>query len=182
MIHETVRNFWVFCMLIAFLLPGCALFQAKTDLKATVASPVVVVDGKVITATQDLLKGDYTLKPGVQKVDGVKVPVIEATKFNLWSFIGGFGVWFLLGGGFLLVALISLIWVKNFAVAWSAFLTGAAILAGAFTLKLFWVQLAWITLIGAIVVLLFVLLYRKKLIVNVVKDLVDDGKVNHSAK
>lgn len=88
----------------------------------------------------------------------------------------------LLGGGFMLVALISLIWVKNYGIAWSAFLTGSAILAGAFTLKLFWVQLAWITLVGALLILIFALLHNKKLIVNVVKDIADDGKVNHSAK
>lgn len=184
MIHETVRNFSLFCLFISFLMPGCALFQSKANVTATaaVASPVVVVDGKVITKTEEILRGDYTLTSGTQKIGGVKVPVIEATKFNLWSFLGGFGVWFLLGGGFMLVALISLIWVKNYGVAWSAFLTGSAILAGAFTLKLFWVHLAWITLVGALLILIFALLHNKKLIVNVVKDIADDGKVNHSAK
>ena len=182
MINEHVRNLWVISMMVSFLMPGCALFKGSAKIEAPIASPVVVVDGKVITKTEEILRGDYTLKGGTQKIGGVTVPVIEATKFNLWSFLGGFGIWFLLGGGFMLVALIALIWVKNYGVAWSAFLTGAAILAGAFTLKLFWVQLAWITLVGALLVIVFVLLHNKKLIVTAVKDIADDGKVNHSTK
>jgi len=84
---------------------------------------------------------------------------------GFWDFLGGFGVWFLIGGLFLLTAVIAAFFFKAFSVAWSSGLSGAVVLAGAFFLKLFWVWIAWAVALLVIAGAAYELWrYRKKLL------------------
>lgn len=168
-----------FLALAALLLAGCHLFEASY--KPNVSAVNVSLDGKTIDKVQSFagdVKATITKLPtGQQEVK------LKSTGF--WDFLGGFGVWFLVGGLFLLVAVVAAFFFKAFSLAWSSGLSGAVVLAGAFFLKLFWVWIAWTVGLLVLAALAYeIWKFRKQLtakkITAAVKDLADNGKLDGS--
>lgn len=169
--------------LAVMLLSGCHIFEAAVKPTANLTAVNVSLDGKAIDKVQSFA-GD--VRATITKLpDGQQDVKLKST--GLWSFLGGFGVWFLIGGLFLLTAVISAFFFKAYSVAWSAALSGAVVLGGAFFLKLFWVWIAWaVAVLIMIGVAYEVWRHRKQLtarnLANTVKDLADNGKLDGSNK
>jgi|GEM_PF-2662820 hypothetical protein len=158
-----MKNILIFSLLAlgALLLSGCQLFEANVKPTANVSAVNVSLDGKTIDKVQSFA-GDV-------KATITKLPMgqqeVKLKSNGFWDFLGGFGVWFLIGGLFLLTAVIAAFFFKAFSVAWSSGLSGAVVLAGAFFLKLFWVWIAWAVALLVIAGAAYELWrYRKKLL------------------
>lgn len=122
---------------VALLLSGCHIFEA--DVKPNVSAVNVSLDGKTIDKVQSFagdVKATITKLPTGQQE-------VKLKSTGVWDFLGGFGLWFLIGGLFLLAAIVAAFFFKAYSVAWSSGLSGAVVLGGAFFLKVFWVWIAW---------------------------------------
>lgn len=167
----------------AVISSGCAVLGIKPTANVNVASPVVKINGRSIDS---ISKFSGTVSATVKTaINGNKEVNLKST--GVWDFLGGFGVWFLIGGIFLLAAIISAVFFKTWAFAWSSAISGLSVLAGAFFFKLFWIYIAWFTAIIVFLAFIFeVWKYRKSLtaknIVNTVKDIADNGKLDKSYK